>query len=140
MTASKQVVIKALAKELKQSLHKPEWAEFVKTGHFKQKPPVDNDWWFMRAGSILMKVDALGPVGVSKLKTKYGGRKNRGVAPDKTARASGKILRVLLQQLEKEGLLKQEVRSGHKGRVTTPKAKSLIIKLQRAHAKEGGAQ
>ena len=135
---SKQEVIKALAKELKGMIRKPEWADFVKTGHFKEKPPVDPDWWYMRGASIVLKADTLGPIGVSKLKTKYGGRKNLGVAPEHTFRGSGKVIRVLLQQLEKEGLLKQEAKGVHKGRVTTPKAKSLIIKLSRSTSKKGG--
>jgi len=133
MSVSKQTLIEELAKQLKGSLRKPEWADFVKTGTSREKPPVDSDWWYFRAASILYKVEKLGPVGVSKLRTKYGGRKNRGVAPDRTVKASGKIIRVLLQQLEKEGLLKQEAKGQHKGRVLTPKAKSLIVKLAKAH-------
>jgi ribosomal protein S19E (S16A) len=40
--------------------------------------------------------------------------------------ASGNILRKILQQLEKAGLAKQAEVSGHKGRIITPKAASLI--------------
>ena len=135
MSVSKQEVIKALSKELKQAIHKPEWAEFVKTGVSKEKPPVDPDWWFTRAASMVLKIDALGPVGVSKLRTKYGGRKNRGVAPDHFAKGSGKIIRTILQQLEKEGLVKHDTKGNHKGRVLTPKAKSLVVKLSKGSAK-----
>lgn len=113
-------------------MRKPEWADFVKTGVHKEKPPVDPNWWYMRAASIVLKVDSLGPVGVSKLRRKYGGRKNRGVAPDKFCKGSGKIIRVLLQQLEKEGILKQDKKDAHKGRVLTPKAKSMVVKLTKS--------
>ena len=87
---------------------------------------------------MLLKIDTLGPIGVAKLRVKYGGRKNRGVAPDKFARASGKIIRVILQQFDKEGLTKQDVKGVHKGRVTTPKAKSMIVKLTKQLSKIGG--
>lgn len=131
MSVKKQDLIIALSKELKTHIRKPEWADFVKTGVFKEKPPVDPDWWYMRAASVLIKVNTLGPVGVSKLRRKYGGRQNNGVAPEHTEKGSGKIIRVVLQQLDKEGLTKQEAKGQHKGRVTTPKAKSLIIKHSR---------
>lgn len=126
MGVSKQEIVKALAKELKPVLKKPEWADFVKTGVHKERPPIDGDWWYTRASSMLLKVDKLGPIGVSKLRTKYGGRKNRGVRPEKFYKGSGSIIRKLLQQLESAGLLKQDVHAGHKGRVLTPRAHSLI--------------
>ncbi len=126
MNVSKQDLVNGLAKELKPLLQKPEWADIAKTGMHKQRPPADADWWYYRAGSILLKVHRLGPIGVSKLRTKYGGRKNRGVRPEKFYRGSGNIIRKLLQQLEKTGFLKQETIGNHKGRVLTPKAASLI--------------
>jgi small subunit ribosomal protein S19e len=138
MSVSKQVLIKGLAGELKLYLRKPEWADFVKTGMFKEKPPIDPDWWYVRAGSMLLKIEKLGPVGVSKLRTKYGGRKNMGVAPEHFRRGSGKIIRTILQQLEKEGLIKQDAKGVHKGRVLTPKARSLIIRLTKGDSKKGG--
>ena len=128
MSVSKQELIGALAQELKPLLQKPDWADFVKTGMHKQRPPVNQDWWFIRASSVLLKVDKLGPIGVSKLRIKYGGRKNRGVAPEHFYKGSGSIIRKILQQLEKAGLLKQEAKGRHKGRVLTPKAYSLIAK------------
>jgi small subunit ribosomal protein S19e len=130
MAVSKQQLIIAISKELKPVLKKPDWAEFVKTGTHKEKPPVDPDWWYMRAASVLLKVEKLGPVGVSKLRTKYGGRKNLGVAPEHFRKGSGNIIRKALQQLEKEGYLKKET-GKHKGRTLTGKAKSLIAKLEK---------
>lgn len=131
MNVSKQELIIALSKELKIMIKKPEWAEFVKTGVFKERPPVDSDWWYMRAASMLLKIHKLGPVGVSKLKTKYGGRKNMGVAPEHFFKGSGKIIRTILQQLEVAGLLKQDKKGLHKGRVLTGKAVSLIAGVSR---------
>jgi small subunit ribosomal protein S19e len=126
MNIGKQELIIALSKELKIMIKKPEWAELVKTGVFKERPPVDSDWWYMRAASMLLKIQKLRCVGVSKLRTKYGGRKNMGVAPEHFFRGSGKIIRTILQQLEVAGLLKQDKKGQHKGRVLTGKAVSLI--------------
>jgi len=133
MRVSKQELVSALADQLKPLLKKPEWADYVKTGVYKERPPLNSDWWYMRASSILLKVDKLGPVGVSKLRTKYGGKKNRGVRPERFYKGSGSIIRMILQQLEGVGLLKQETRGSHKGRVLTLKAYSLIARTARAY-------
>ena len=119
-----------VVEELKKTkeVQMPDWANFVKTGVGKERVPSEKDWWQMRASALLRRIYLLGPIGVSKLRTKYGNRKNRGVAPERFRRASGKIIRVLLQQLEKEGLVRQVDKSGHKGRILTPKGKSLMDK------------
>lgn len=123
--------IEELSEELKnfKEIKAPVWAPFVKTGIFKEKPPVRDDWWHVRSAAILRSVAKLGPVGTSKLRKKYGGKKNRGVRPEHFYRGSGSIIRKVLQQLEKAGLVKQEAKGVHKGRVITPKAASLIDKL-----------
>ena len=36
----------------------------------------------------------------SRLRTRYGSRKNRGVKPERFKRGSGKIIRVILQQAD----------------------------------------
>lgn len=107
----------------------PEWAKFVKTGHFRQRPPVREDWWYVRSAAVLRSVCKLGPIGVAKLRTKYGGIKDRGHKPEKFYRGSGNILRKTLQQLETAQLVKQATIGVHKGRVITPKGKSLLDKL-----------
>ncbi|PIN86759.1 30S ribosomal protein S19e [Candidatus Woesearchaeota archaeon CG10_big_fil_rev_8_21_14_0_10_44_13] len=102
------------------------WATFVKTGMHKERPPIRADWWYVRAAAVLRSVAKLGPVGVSKLRTKYGGRKNRGHKPDKFFRGSGNILRKILQQLEKAQLVKKVEKGGRKGRILAPKGASLL--------------
>ncbi len=115
-----------LANELKKHIEMPDWARFVKTGVHRETVPRNPDWWYIRSASILRITHKLGPIGVSKLRTRYGGRKNRGVKPDKFALASGKVIRTILQQLEKAELIKQDSKGTHKGRITTPKGSSLI--------------
>ena len=110
------------------SLSPPAWAKFVKTGAHKERPPVDDDWWYMRSASVLRKIRINGPIGVSKLRRYYGGKKNNGMAPEHFVKGSGNILRKVLQQLESAGLAKQVDISGKKGRVITPKGVALLDK------------
>lgn len=126
-----QELIEKAAEELKKipEIKPPEWATFVKTGMHKERPPVKNDWWYSRTASILRTVYRLGPVGVSKLRTKYGGKKNRGVKKEHFFKGSGNILRKALQQLEKAGFVKFTEKGVHKGRVITPKGKSFLDKV-----------
>lgn len=126
-----QELITKAAEELKKipEIKPPEWAPFVKTGMHKERPPVKNDWWYVRTASILRAVYRLGPVGVSKLRTKYGGKKNRGVKKEHFFKGSGNILRKSLQQLEKAGLVKFAEKGVHKGRVITPKGKSFLDRV-----------
>jgi small subunit ribosomal protein S19e len=123
-------LIEKAAEELKKipEIKAPEWAVFAKTGAHKERPPLNPDWWYVRAASVLRKIYLKGPIGVSKLRTLYGGKKDRGMKPEKFVRGSGNILRKALQQLEKAGLAKQVEKSLHKGRVITPKGKSLLDK------------
>jgi DNA-binding PadR family transcriptional regulator len=49
--------------------------------------------------------------------------------PERFCKASGNIIRKILQQLEKAGFVKQEQRGKHKGRATTEKGKSFLDKV-----------
>ena len=91
---------------------RPEWSYFVKTGTAKIKPPQNPDFWHKRAASILRQIYTHKVVGVNRLKTRYGSLKNRGMQPEKFRRASGKIIRTILQQAEKAGLLEKFNESG----------------------------
>ncbi|MEK6964023.1 MAG: 30S ribosomal protein S19e [Nanoarchaeota archaeon] len=129
-------LVKNLSLKLKQELKMPSWAMFVKTGVHKERPPAQEDWWYMRAASMLKKVNHLGPVGVAKLRRKYGGKKNRGVEPEKFAKGSGKVTRTLLQQLEQAQLVKNNQKGVHKGRIITQKGVSYLEEAAKA---KGGA-
>ena len=128
---SQQELVTQLAEELKKinEIKAPEWAPFVKTGVSKERPPQKPDWWYIRAASILNKVYKKGPIGTNKLRTLYGGNLNRGVRPEHFYKGSGSIIRKVLQQLEKAGLIKQDKHGHHKGRVVTPKGESLVDKV-----------
>jgi small subunit ribosomal protein S19e len=123
-------LIEETAQKLKEipEIQPPVWAQFVKTGVHKQRPPVQEDWWYTRSAAVLRKINMLGPIGVSKLRKKYGGKQDRGVATGRTKPGSGNIIRKVLQQLEAAGLAVQTTKGVHKGRVCTPKGESLLAK------------
>jgi len=127
-TADPRLHVEQIAVKLNdiKEIEAPEWADFVKTSPHKQRMPMRDDWWTVRAAAVLRSVDHLGPVGVNKLRRKYGGRQRRGYQPAKFRRAGGSVLRNCLQQLEKAELVKQVDINGHKGRIVTPKGKSVI--------------
>src|SRR3989344_8262289 len=131
LTVKPATLVKKAAEELKkQKLVQPtEWSKFVKTGHHKERLPDDLDWWYFRSAAILRSIAKLGPVGTEKLRTKYGGKKNRGHQPEHRYKASGSIIRKILQQLEKSLLIKQVARGDHKGRVLTPQGVAFMNKI-----------
>ncbi len=103
----------------------PDWASYVKTGTAKMRPPETYDWWYTRAASILRKVYIKGIVGVERLRNEYGSRKKRGMKPEKFFRASGKIIRTILQQATKAGLI-EHVKEKKTGRRLTKKGKEYL--------------
>ena len=121
--------INALAGELKKikEISPPEWSKFVKSGNHRMRPPANQDWWHIRAASVLKNIYNHGPVGVSKMRSRYGGSKNRGRKPSKFTKASGNILRKITQQLETAGLVQQS-QTVNKGRIISPKGQSLLDK------------
>jgi small subunit ribosomal protein S19e len=121
-------LINKIAVDLKdnQKIVMPEWAEFVKTGCSKERVPDFDDWWQVRMASILRKVYIKGKVTVKYLRTYYGGKKNRGVRPEKFRKSSGKIIRVCLQDLANLGLVNI---SDTGGRVLTQKGQGYLDKM-----------
>jgi small subunit ribosomal protein S19e len=123
-------LLEEVAKDLQKTseIKPPEWTVFVKTGVHKERPPAREDWWFIRCAAVLRSVKLSGPVGVQKLRRKYGGRKNRGHQTEHTYKGSGSIIRHVLQQLEAAQLIKKGEVGNHKGRIITPKGISLLDK------------
>jgi len=128
--------IKALAKRLEEkdmldAFEMPEWAYFVKTSVARTRPPAESKWWTTRAASILRQLYINGVVGVGKLRTKYGGRKDRGMQPKEFRKGSGKIIRIIFQQAEKAGLT-EKVKDKKSGRKLTKKGKLLLDEVAKS--------
>ena len=100
-------LIMKLAEQLKKDkkIESPSWAAFVKTGAHTEKIPQNKDWWYTRCASLLRKVYIHGPIGVSDLKSEYGGRKQIGYNLSHHKDAGGAIIRKGLQQLEVAGYI-----------------------------------
>ncbi len=122
-------LIETAAKELKTKIKAPEWSLFVKTGVGRERPPVSPDWYYVRSAAVLRKVYLHGPIGVSKLRTQFGNKKNRGTQTEEFRKASGKIIRSILQQLEDAKLIQKAEKGIHKGRMITSQGKSFLDKL-----------
>lgn len=116
------MLIEEAAKDFKSRVKKPAFADWAKTGPHRERAPNNLEWFFTRMASVLYRTYKEGNLGTGRLRVYYGGRKNRGVRPEKKVKASGKILRVCLQMLEKEGLVKKE----KKGRVITGKGEKFL--------------
>jgi len=121
-------LIKSLAKGFigSDAFKPPAWAKFVKTGRHKQRPPSDTNWWYTRLAAVLRTIYLNGPIGVERIRNKYGGRKRFGCKPKGSVKGSGSIIRKALQQLEAADLITKS--KDKKGRFITPKGDSLIDK------------
>ncbi len=116
-----------LAESLKKDkiVSAPAWAALVKTGASKQRPTADPDFWYKRAASILRQIYVRKIIGVQRLRSRYGGRKDRGMQPAAFFKSSGKIIRMILQQLDAAGLT--EKAAGKKaGRQLTAKGREYM--------------
>lgn len=127
-------LIKKAAKQLKneEKITPPDWSVYVKTGVHKEMPPSSEDWWYVRCASILRRIYVDGPVGVSRLRSFYGGSGNRGSKPGRFLKGSGSIIREELQQLEKLGY----VRKMKGGRVISPQGQSFLDNIANEVKKE----
>lgn len=119
-------LISRVAEKLKEfpEVKPPEWMEFAKSGSHKERPPEQEGFWYIRCASILRKLYMNSPIGVNRLRREYGGRKHRGVKPERFRKGSGSVVREALQQLEKAGLVEHD----RKGRSLTSKGRSFLDK------------
>jgi len=121
-------LIEAVAADLEDRIEEPEWATFAKAGANREFPPEQDDFWYVRAASILRRVAIDGPVGVDRLSTHYGGPKGGSnryqVAPKHRSDGSKKIVRTILQQLEEAGLVERP--PNDEGRVVSAEGRSLL--------------
>ncbi|MFC1787586.1 30S ribosomal protein S19e [Halobacteriota archaeon] len=127
-------LINKAAEQLKneEDIIPPDWSVYVKTGVHKEMPPSSEDWWYVRCASVLRRIYIDGPVGVSRLRSFYGGSGNRGSRPAHFLKGSGSIIRAELQQLEKLGY----IRKMKSGRVISPQGQSFLDNIANEVKKE----
>src|SRR3972149_9673366 len=121
-----------LAEALKKipEFNAPEWSEFVKSSPSKERPIEDLDFWHKRAASVLRQIYKNKRVGVNRLRTRYGSKKNRGMKPERFKKAGGKIIRTILQQTDKAGFTEiikpAKGIKGRSGRQLTKKGREFL--------------
>jgi len=126
-----------LAEALKKfpEFNEPEWAKYVKSSPSRERPIEDENFWHKRAASILRQIYKKGIVGVSRLRTKYGSKKNRGYKPERFVRAGGKIIRTILQQADQAGFTEsiksiKGTKEKRPGRKLTDKGRKFLEDLE----------
>lgn len=120
-------LILKLSEQLKKDkkISPPQWSNYVKTGTHAEKIPQNKDWWYTRCASLIRKVYLHGPIGISDLKSYYGGRKRIGYNLDHHKDAGGAIIRKALQQLESAGYVDKK----SKGRIISNEGMKRVDRL-----------
>ncbi len=119
-------LVGSTAEKLKGLISKPpEYISVAKSSSNRDRPPSSPDFWYMRSASILRQVYLNGPIGVSRLRTRYGGRKQHVVHRQHRARAGGSLITDSLRELEKAKLVKRS----KLGREITPQGRSMLDKI-----------
>jgi len=120
--APNKLVAKAAGKLEAMGIPAPAWAGTVKSGSHRERLPQQKNFWYIRLAAILRNAYVHGTVGVSSLRTHFGGKKVRGVRPEKKRKAGGAFIRKGMQSLERAGLLTKR----KKGREITAAGKKLL--------------
>eukprot|EP00341_Mesodinium_pulex_P010059 CAMPEP_0116948124 /NCGR_PEP_ID=MMETSP0467-20121206/38117_1 /TAXON_ID=283647 /ORGANISM="Mesodinium pulex, Strain SPMC105" /LENGTH=182 /DNA_ID=CAMNT_0004632479 /DNA_START=44 /DNA_END=592 /DNA_ORIENTATION=+ len=112
--------IPAYAAHLKKSdgMVLPNWVDLVKTGAHKELAPYSDDWFYVRAAAVARKVYLKPGLGVGGLSRVFGGPERKGVKPMHFRNCYRGILRHIIQQLEKVGVIEIDEESGS-GRMVT---------------------
>ena len=111
------------------SINPPEWSKIVKTGTHRERPPAQDNWWYIRSAAVLRKVGKLGPIGANHMAQHFGGPKDRGVKPNRAVAGSRNISRTVMQQLTTAGLIQSKMSlSGavNHGKVLTPAGQKML--------------
>ncbi|MHA1792462.1 MAG: 30S ribosomal protein S19e [Promethearchaeota archaeon] len=118
--------INKMAEKLKtfSEINPPLELKFWKTSCAKEFPPENaDDFWYIRAASLLRKLAMKKSIGVRRLRKIYGTAQRRGHRPRRSRMAAGKIIRRCLQNLEKAGLVINQERVGRR---LSPEGQSLV--------------
>ena len=129
------LLIKQLSEHLRKvpQIAPPSWTLFVKTGAHAERPPQDKDWWYTRCASILRKVYIKGPIGLTDLRSNYGGGTRIGSAAVHHKAAGGSAVRKALIQLEAAELVSKKQ---GQGRVVSSIGRSLLDRISTEVFKE----
>ena len=119
------LISRAAAKLKEKGLKKPEYVDYVKTGAGRERPPTDEDFWYTRCASVLRQVYLNGPIGISRLRARYGNRKNHTRHRHHHYKGGGSVIKDAFDELEKAGYVK----TSKQGRTITPAGRSFLDKM-----------
>merc|ERR1711953_863064 len=99
--------IEAYAEFLKKSnkIELPKWVDLVKTGHYHELAPYDDDWFYTRSAAIVRRLTVRPRLGVGSLANMFGGKERNGSARKHHAKDSKAVIRACMKALEKAGIL-----------------------------------
>ncbi len=117
-----EILLKRLSTELAKSIKEPDWVEDVKTGEHRERGPNNDDWYYVRLASVLRKIALIGPIGIERLASEYGGKVDRGSKRYHASKGSRKLLRQILIDLESKGYVKKD----KKGRSLTAEGMKIL--------------
>ena len=132
-----EYLIEETAKKLSEEIENPVWVDYVKTGVHNERAPQRQDWFYVRMASILYRAFKWGVIGTEALRTYYGGRRNRGVKREHHYKASGKVIRTCVQNLEKKGYLEKAQPKGRKVSIKGFKLLNDMAKITEKNLNEG---
>ncbi len=116
-------LVAKVAEKLKgMGIQQPSYIGTVKSGAHAERMPQQKNFWYIRLAAILRNTYVHGNVGVGKLRTHFGGKKTRGVRPERKRKAGGSIIRKGMQALEAAGLIVKR----KKGREISAAGKKLL--------------
>ncbi|VVB99370.1 30S ribosomal protein S19e [uncultured archaeon] len=117
---------KVAAKLKEMGVQQPAFVGLVKSGPQADRPPQHEDFFFVRCASMMRQAYTRNVIGVQRLRLHYGGKKNRGVKPNRHVRTGGSTIRKAFQALEKAGLMEKVEKGLARGRRLTPKGRKLL--------------
>ena len=80
-------------------------AHYIKTANGKELNPESEDWFYMRAAALARRLYIRPGTGIGNLRHVFGSVKRNGHRANKHSRASGKVLRYAVQQLQEADVL-----------------------------------
>ena len=83
----------------------PEWGQFVKTTCFRELSPYKQDWLYVRAAAVARQLYLKRSIGINTLRSHFGGKQRAGVNTEHHRKASAKIIRHCMQQLQELGMV-----------------------------------
>lgn len=136
LDAEAGMVIQKVAEKLRgMKIPKPSFVGLVKSGSHAERPPEQEDFWYIRCASILRQAYTRDRIGTQRLRRHYGGKKKHKIKPEHTHPAGGSTIRKALQALEKQGLL-EKTKKGR--RLTKAGRKLLDVSAKEAMHGRGG--